>query len=345
MSRAEYEFSIRNLELNLKRAPCLCDIIGYDNIIKKTLLNHENSGIIARTFGTPNYIYQCYLESLFRTINYYQIKYPNPTRKLKEDLLNPDKDYPTLTEIEVAAKLAPYFDVVPEYPISQSKSNLDLLIKDKNSGEKALIEIATSLYDYESHVDPEGEAQVRFPGGKGSKGNKIKNALDKKLKSQLKKLANYVENGKIPLEYPLIVLFNNDSPFDMNSIFNQGEIELGLYEEEFTIKDKDNNIVYRQIGFYREENIEFISKIGVYKLQFSENYRTACKFYEPLKIIHQQKISLKYQLMFNNFYKTFGRFYEPLKTPQRKMSPEFERKLENILFDCIARPFHNEIQK
>lgn len=186
------------------------------------------------------------------------------------------------------------------------KSNLDLLIEDKTSGEKALIEIATALYDYESHMDPNGGAEVRFAGGKGSKGNKIKNALDKKLKSQFKDLQSAVINGKVPLEYPLIVLFNIDSPFDINTFFNKNEIELGLYEKEFTIKDEEGNISYRQVGFFHEENIEFISKIGVYNLQFSEKHRI------------------------------FGRFYEPLKTPQRKMSLEFERKLENVLFDYIT---------
>jgi hypothetical protein len=335
MPNPEVEFSIKNLESNLKRAPCLCKIIGYDYIIKKALLNQEKGhlGIIAKTFGIPNHIYQCYLESLFRTIKFYRIKYPNPTRKLKEDLLNPSKDIPTLAEIEVAAKLAPYFKITPEYPIFQSKSNLDLLIEDKNSGEKALIEVATSLYDYESHKYPNREAQIRFPGGKGSKGNKIKNALDKKLEKQLKNLKNAVISGQIPLEYPLIILFNIETPFDINHVFNKGEIELGLYENEFTLKDDYGNIGYRQVGFFRAENIEFISKIGIYKLQFGENYRTARKFYEPFKT-PQQEMSLGFQLIFNDYYKLFGRFYEPDKTPQRKMSLEFEQKLENVLFDC-----------
>lgn len=322
MSNTEDSFSIENLESNLKKAPCLCSIIGYDNIIKKTnlnikkaRLNHENLdlknlGRIAWTFGTSSDAYQRYLESLFRIINYYQIRYPKQTKKFNKDLLNPNQSDSTLSEIEVAAKLAPYFKITPDHPISQSKSNLDLLIEDKSTGEKALIEIATSIYDYESHMNPNGEGQIRFLGGKGSKGNKIKNALDKKLTKQLKNFVDDVANGKIPLEFPLVIIFNNVSPFEMGSIFNQGEIELGLYEKEFSLKDNEDNIFYRQVGFYHEENIEFISKIGVYKLEFDENYRT------------------------------IGRFYEPIKIPQRKMSSEFERKLENVLFDSITQPFH-----
>lgn len=305
MSNIENKFSIRNLESNLERAPCLCNIVGYDNIIKEAQLNQENLGIIARTFGTTNYIYQSYLESLFKIINDYQITYPNPTRKLKEDLLNPNKDDSTLTEIEVTAKLAPYFKITPEEcPISESKSNLDLLIEDKNTREKALIEIATSFYDYESHVNPDGEAHIGFLGGKGGQGYKINNALDRKLGRQLNTFRKEVEIGNTPLKYPLIILFKNDSPLGMGD-FDKNHIYAGLYEN-FSIKDHDEKIVYRQTGFYHKENIEFISKIGVYTLQFDKKYST------------------------------FGRFYEPIKTPQHKMSSEFERKLENILFDCIT---------
>ena len=86
MSSTEIEFNIKNLESNLKRAPCLCNTIGYDNIIKKARLNQENPGIIANTFCIPEYQYQCYLESLFRTIMCYQIEYPKPTRKLNESI-------------------------------------------------------------------------------------------------------------------------------------------------------------------------------------------------------------------------------------------------------------------
>ena len=46
----------------------------------------------------------------------------------------------------------------------------------------------------------------------------------------------------------------------MGSIFNQGEIELGLHNKEFSLKDNENNLFYRQVGFYHKENIEFISK-------------------------------------------------------------------------------------
>ena len=311
MSHNDDEFSMANLKSNLKKAEHLCDRIGYNNIIKKA---HSNPGHIAKMFGIPNDPYQNYLESLFQTLKYYDIKYPNPTRKFNEDLVNPDKDYPTLAEIEVAAKLAPYFKITPEYPIAQSKSNLDLLIEDKSSGEKALIEIATSPYDYASHADANKEAEVRYSGGKGSKGNKIKNALDKKLKKQLKNLQNAVINGKVPLECPLIILFKIDTPFDINSFFNNGEIKIGLYAEEFTSKDEDNNIVYRQVGFYHEENIEFISKIGTYKLDWD---------------------------YLNKNYRIDGIFYEPLKTPQRKMSSEFEQKLEKALFQY----FTNWIEK
>lgn len=310
MSNTEDKFSIENLESNLKKAPCLCSIIGYDNIIKRTnsnikkaRLNQENLdlknlGRIAWTFGTLNDAYQRYLESLFRIINYYQIRYPKQTKKFNKDLLNPDQSDSTLSEIEVAAKLAPYFKITPDYPISQSKSNLDLFIEDKSTGEKALIEIFTILYDYESHIDPNEEAQIGFLGGKGGQGYKINNALDGKLEKQLEKCLNDVRNSKIALEYPLIILVKNKSTLGMG-YFDKNDICAGLYEN-FTIKD------YRQVGFFHEENIEFISKIGVYTLQFDENYRIV------------------------------GRFYEPIKTPQRKMSSEFERKLENILFDCIT---------
>jgi len=305
MSSTEDIFSIENLELNLRKARCLCSIIGYDNIIKQAQLNQENLGIIARAFGISNNPYQSYLESLFKNINDYQITYPNPTRKLKEDLLNPDKDDSTLTEIEVTAKLAPFFKITPEEcPISESKSNLDLLIEDKNTGEKALIEIATSFYDFESHANPDGEAHTGFLGGKGGQGYKINNALDRKLGRQLNSFRKEVEIGNTPLKYPLIILFKNDSPLGMGD-FDKHHIYAGLYEN-FSIKDHDEKIVYRQTGFYHKENIEFISKIGVYTLQFDEKYST------------------------------IGRFYEPIKTPQRKMSSEFERKLENILFDSIT---------
>ena len=120
-------------------------------------------------------------------------------------------------------------------------------------------------------------------------------------------------------------MFNNDSPsFDPNFFENKSEIENSLYDEEFTINDDDGKVGYRQIGFFREENIEFISKIGVYRLNFSENCRTTRRFYEPFKTPYN-KISSELQPIFNDYYKIFGRFYEPLKTPLRKMSPRFER--------------------
>ncbi|AKB48280.1 hypothetical protein MSKOL_2503 [Methanosarcina sp. Kolksee] len=284
-------FDINKLKQNLKNAKCLCNTIGYNNIIKKAELNQDNPGIIIKSFGTCNPIYQCYLESLFQNINRYHIKYPNPIRKLTEDLLNPDKDFPTISEIEVASRLAPNFKITTEYKVPNTKSNLDMLIEDVKSGEKALIEIATIRYDYKSHMYPERAAECRFVGGKGSKGDNINNALDKKLKKQLKGLLDAVKNGKKPLEYPLIILFNVESPFAIDTLFNQGEIETCL------------------IGFFQKDNIEFISKIGIYNLKFDEKY------------------------------KIFGRLYEPLKPPQHKMSSEFEKKLKYSLYDYITEPF------
>lgn len=341
MSFNEIEFNIEILKSNLKRAPCLCSTIGYNHIIKKAVSNQANGNTdyIARIFGTPEYFSQCYVESLFRTIKHYQIKY-RTTRKFKEDLMSPKEDLPTLSEIEVAAKLAPYFKLTPEFPISQSKSrserpkNLDLLIEDKNTGEKALVEIVTIGYNFESHKDPNGEPDVRYPGGKGSKGNKIKNAIDGKLKGQFEELQNDVKDGKIPLEYPLLVLVNNLGPnyVSLGKVSDQKEIELGLYQKEFTSLDENNKISYRQSGLYQEENIEFITKMGIYELKFCENFRTDRRIYEPFKNF-QQTGSSQFQLIFNDHYRTSGRFYKPLKSPQREMSLVFENKLKNVLFD------------
>lgn len=214
--------------------------------------------------------------------------------------MNPDKDFPTISEIEVASRLAPNFKITTEYKVPNTKSNLDMLIEDVKSGEKALIEIATICYDYKSHMYPERAAECRLVGGKGSKGDSINNALDKKLKNQLKDLLSAVKNGKKPLEYPLIILFNVESPFAIDTLFNQGEIEACLYYK------KSNGI---SIGFFQTDNIEFISKIGIYNLKFDEKYEV------------------------------FGRLYEPLKTPQYKMSSEFEKKLKDSLFDHITEPF------
>lgn len=291
---------INKLKQNLKSAKYLCNTIGHDKIIRKAELNQGNPGIIIKSFGTFNPIYQCYLESLFRDINHYHIEYPNPIRKLKEDLLNPDKDYSTISEIEVASRLAPNFKITTEYKIPNTRSNLDMLIEDVESGEKALIEIATIRYDYRSHMYPERAAECRLVGGKGSKGDSISNSLDKKLKKQLKDLISAVKNGKKPLDFPLIILFNVESPFAIDTLFNQGEIESCLYYK------KSNGV---SIGFFQTDNIEFISKIGIYNLKFDEKYEI------------------------------FGRLYEPLKTPQHKMSSEFEKKLKDSLFDYVTEPF------
>lgn len=267
---------INKLKQNLKSAKCLCNTIGYDNIITKAKLNQGNPGIIIKSFGTCNPTYQCYLEGLFRDINRYHIEYPNPIRKLTEDLLNPDKDFPTISEIEVASRLAPNFKITTEYKIPNTESNLDMLIEDVKSGEKALIEIATIRYDYKNHMYPERAAECRLVGGKGSKGDSINNALDKKLKKQLKVLLYAVKNGKKPLEYPLIILFNVESPFAIDTLFNQGEIETCL------------------IGFFQTANIEFISKIGIYNLKFDEKYKIFGRLYEPLKL-PQHKMSSEFE--------------------------------------------------
>jgi hypothetical protein len=66
-------------------------------------------------------------------------------------------------------------------------------------------------------------------------------------------------------------------------IGDQEEIELGIYQEEFTLSDENSKIGYRQSGFYHEENIEFITKIGIYELQSSDKFGTHRKFYEPFK--------------------------------------------------------------
>jgi hypothetical protein len=316
MSHTDNKVSIPSLKINLKRAESLCDIIGYDKIIDKA---KSNPGLIAKTFGTPNYIYQCYIESLFRTIKYYKIKYPNPNKKFKKDLLNPDTDNPTLTEIEVAAKLAPYFKIKPEYDIIQSQpkskesKNLDLCIEDESNGEKVLIEIATKDFDYENYEDNcknNGKACFHYPGGKGGRGYTIKNGCYNKMEEQL----GYIQSKKLDLGYPLILLFKDECPFPFCSQSNQNyeDILSGLYGQEYiqftTRVDKTREFKRARYenGFYNENDIDFISEIGIYQLKFFDNYRIV------------------------------GQLYKPINPPQYEMSLEFKSKFEKALFGCIT---------
>ncbi len=278
----DMKFDMQTLKLNLQDAPFLCDVVGYDNIINKA---QSNPGIIALYFSNPEcYQYQHYLESLFQNIKRYNIRYCK--KKLKEDLLNPDNDNSVITEIEVAAKLAPYFKITPEYPIDQSQKkskNLDLMIEDRSSGEKALIEIATKNYEYE---DKE-EATVYLLGLKGGRGYTIKNGCYNKLGEQL----GYIQSKKIDLELPLILLFKDE--------------EFYFYSNKTTLHDRDVSAALcdGKYGFYFEENINFISTIGVY------------------------------QLAFNDGYKFYGKLYNPPIAPLHEMSPEFEKKFTHIFFD------------
>lgn len=286
----DMKFDMQTLESNLKDAPCLCNVIGYDNIINKA---QSNPGIIASYFGNPQcYQYQHHLESLFQNIKRYNIEYHK--KKLNEDLLNPDNDNSIITEIEVAAKLAPYFKITPEYPIDQSQKdskNLDLLIEDRSSGEKALIEIATKRYEHEVTEEP----TVYFLGLKGGRGYTIKNGCYNKLEEQL----GYIQSKNIDLELPLILLFKDEEIYFYSSDstnLHDRDVEAALYDNEY--------------GFYREENINFISTVGVY------------------------------QLAFNDEYKYYGRLYHPPTVPLHEISQEFEKKFTNVFFDQPPRLSH-----
>ncbi len=281
MSYFDKKFDIHTLESNLGEAPFLCNAIGYDNIIKKAL---SNPGIVAITFGNPYYEYQRHFESIFRSIKQYGIQYN--INKLTKDLLNPNNDTSIMTEIEVAAKLAPYFKITPEYPIDQSQKdskNLDLLIEDKSSGEKVLIEIATKRFEHEATE----EATVFFPGLKGGRGYTIKNGCYNKLEEQL----GYIQSKNIDLELPLILLFKDEEIYyySNNIPLHDLDVAAALYDNEY--------------GFYLEENINFISTVGVY------------------------------QLAFNDKYQFYGRLYNPPTTTLYKINPEFEKKFTNVFFD------------
>ncbi|MGB9929812.1 MAG: hypothetical protein ACPK85_15670 [Methanosarcina sp.] len=286
------KYDLQTLESNLRKAPYLCNTIGYDNIIKEA---QSNPGSIAIYFGNPQFEeYQHYLESVFQTIKHYNIEYRK--KKFKKDLLSPDNDNSVLTEIEVAAKLAPYFKITPEYPIDklQPKSkNLDLLIEDESNGERVLIEIATKRSKFTGEFTEEAVVTIV--------GDIIKNSCNNKMEEQL----GYIQSKNIDLKCPLILLFKYEGIYYPNFKMFESDSLTGLYGDiQITRDHKSEMVKYSRAnnGFYDAENIDFISMVGYYQLGFDDKY------------------------IFD------GKLIAPKYPPKYKMSTEFLQKFANTLF-------------
>jgi hypothetical protein len=205
---------------------------------------------------------QTYWENVFKTLDEHGIHVK--TRELK------DNETTYLTEAEIAARLAPHFEVKIKPDIPEFET-LDLQIE--YDGKKALIEIKTIEQDIEMRVCGTHGVICSIPGGKE------KNALLSKFRGQLK-------GGKIDPGVPVLIMLNITEKMG-GPFYNLENALYGQFQFSYTMETNTHTKVQEgstralENAFYRVEGVDIVTAVGAYTRDHTKPSPLVGKLYQP----------------------------------------------------------------
>lgn len=205
---------------------------------------------------------QIYWENVFKTLDEHGIQVK--TRELK------DNETTYLTEAEIAARLAPHFDVKIKPDIPEFET-LDLQIE--YNDQKALIEIRTIEEDIEMRVCGTHGVISSIPGGKE------KNALLSKFRGQLKE-------GKIDPGVPVLIMLNISEKLG-GPFYNLENALYGQFQFSYTLETNTHTKVQEgstrafENAFYRVEGVDIVTAVGAYTRDHTNPSPLVGKLYLP----------------------------------------------------------------
>lgn len=206
-----------------------------------------------------NELSQLYWENVFEILYENNLKIsPN---KIK-DVSNAES---FLTEAEVIARLARYFNVEIEPDIEELRpSNLDVLIE--YNGEKCLIEIAQANESIELDV---AGGVISLPGGK------IKKILLSKFKKQLKM-------GKVDPKIPVIMVVNLMHGLNEHDAYDSiyGELQFQFKKRDDTHQIVEQGYTRKENSFYHEKDSDVVTAIATYNRDNSKEDPLVGKLHE-----------------------------------------------------------------